>query len=295
MVTSARELGDGPKGMVAAGPPLEATAACIAALGGDGFDAALLSLLFGSIRFGCGGVMDLRPDRPPRQRLHRIAVGLRQLRPDAYLDGAYRLDPMHRLYVEGAPSGVYHLVEVAPEGFACSDYHQRFFALTGVSDELQFLVRGDDDSATAVFLERRRGQPPFEAADVAAARAMWPLVAALVEAQRRARARPPLGDDDRLTHAKLRGTLERFGRSRLSPREHEVLRLMIQGYATPAIAERLGLSPGTVKNHRKAIHRKLEVSSQAGLLALVLGALPHVVPDGSDDPLEALARAPVAR
>jgi DNA-binding NarL/FixJ family response regulator len=42
----------------------------------------------------------------------------------------------------------------------------------------------------------------------------------------------------------------------LSAREFEVLRLLVQGYTLPSIAERLGLSQKTVANHQSVIRHK---------------------------------------
>jgi DNA-binding NarL/FixJ family response regulator len=42
----------------------------------------------------------------------------------------------------------------------------------------------------------------------------------------------------------------------LSAREFEVLRLLVQGYTLPSIAERLGVSQKTVANHQSAIRQK---------------------------------------
>jgi DNA-binding NarL/FixJ family response regulator len=53
----------------------------------------------------------------------------------------------------------------------------------------------------------------------------------------------------------------------LSPREREVLRVFRASPRTAAVASLLNISPHTVKNHLKAIFRKLDVSSQAELLA----------------------------
>jgi DNA-binding CsgD family transcriptional regulator len=55
---------------------------------------------------------------------------------------------------------------------------------------------------------------------------------------------------------------------RLSPREGEIARLLLDGCSTEAIALRLNLSRHTVKDHRKQIFRKLSISSLAELFAL---------------------------
>lgn len=49
----------------------------------------------------------------------------------------------------------------------------------------------------------------------------------------------------------------------LTEREREVLTLIAQGYANPAIAEKLVLSPKTVRNHVSNIFSKLQVAGRA--------------------------------
>ena len=60
-------------------------------------------------------------------------------------------------------------------------------------------------------------------------------------------------------------------RRRLTAREAEVAALLCRGLAVKEVAMRLGLSPHTVGDHVKAIHRKLGVASRGQLLARLLG------------------------
>ena len=55
----------------------------------------------------------------------------------------------------------------------------------------------------------------------------------------------------------------------LSPREKEVLGCLVAGSRVPAIASRLHISPHTVRNHLKAVFRKLDVQSQSQLIERV--------------------------
>ncbi|MFB2919555.1 MULTISPECIES: response regulator [Aerosakkonema] len=59
----------------------------------------------------------------------------------------------------------------------------------------------------------------------------------------------------------------------LSQRELEVLKLMVEGYSNPEIAEALYLSPNTVKTHVRGIMNKLSVDDrvQAAVVALRSG------------------------
>jgi DNA-binding CsgD family transcriptional regulator len=64
-----------------------------------------------------------------------------------------------------------------------------------------------------------------------------------------------------------RGELEA---SLLSPREVEVLQLAAQGLSAPRTAERLFLSPATVKTHLENIYAKLGVSDKPSAVATAL-------------------------
>ena len=66
----------------------------------------------------------------------------------------------------------------------------------------------------------------------------------------------------RATDDGLRGIVEQ-----LSPREREILDAVASGQRVGSIARRFAISPYTVRNHLKAIFRKLGVHSQVELLA----------------------------
>jgi len=65
----------------------------------------------------------------------------------------------------------------------------------------------------------------------------------------------------------------------LSPREQEVVRLVMKGLSTRGIAQLLDISPWTVSTHLRRIFLKLSVSSRAEMVAAVLreGVLVGVV------------------
>jgi DNA-binding CsgD family transcriptional regulator len=66
--------------------------------------------------------------------------------------------------------------------------------------------------------------------------------------------------------------------ARLTEREQQVVLLTLQGHPVIAIARRLGLSRGTVKNHRLAIYRKLDITTERELFGEYLAALGEGAP-----------------
>ena len=60
------------------------------------------------------------------------------------------------------------------------------------------------------------------------------------------------------------------GAPRLTPRQREVLRLIVDGLSAPSIARRLGISVHTVRNHIQLIYKSLRVSNRAEAVSKVL-------------------------
>jgi two-component system, NarL family, nitrate/nitrite response regulator NarL len=56
----------------------------------------------------------------------------------------------------------------------------------------------------------------------------------------------------------------------LSPREQEILQLIAAGELAPDIAQRLGLSPATVRTHLQHLYEKLGVSDRAAAVAVAM-------------------------
>jgi DNA-binding NarL/FixJ family response regulator len=71
------------------------------------------------------------------------------------------------------------------------------------------------------------------------------------------------------THGRRRVIAGSEGRAELSGREWEVLELMCDGLSGTQVADRLSLSPITVRRHLGEVIRKLGVSDRASAIALV--------------------------
>ena len=59
----------------------------------------------------------------------------------------------------------------------------------------------------------------------------------------------------------------------LTPREREIVKLILQGFPNSKIAEKLDISTGTVKNHRWRLYYKIDITSERELFLMLLSDL----------------------
>ena len=213
--------------------------------------------------------------RQPEVVLHRVVAaadsGIDRVRiRDLYDAGYFRFDPFYRYWRDGGTAGLVTMRQTAGNGPGDRAYMAEFMPVTGMADDIALLLDLDGEHALALCLERRRR---YDAAELARVAALEPLLAGLAASHGRLLAhqggagpagRPPLDFE-----AAVAGFLP----GRLTVRERTIVRLALAGFANEAIARRLALSTGTVKNHRKRIHAKLDITSERELFSLFLGHL----------------------
>lgn len=201
--------------------------------------------------------------------LHDVSAGPQSAENLAtYLKGAYLLDPFYRAFADGVPPGCYRLQQLAPSAFRSSEYYRLHFARTGIADEIGYLVPLDRGAGMHLSLGVRGAQARFSAAQHRLLQDFAPLVEELLR-----RHGAPSAPTHRALTTQLDSALKLFGRDFLTDRESEVIQLLLRGHSTKSIAERLRISPETVKLHRKHSYAKLDVSSQAELFHLFIDAL----------------------
>ena len=257
----------------------------------DWFD-AVLNLLGTVCSSDSGGVMMYHRQQRPRRIVHRFNPQERALPEDAYLSGPYVLCPNYQLFAQGCPSGIYWLRDIAPDDFYDSEFYRVFYSQIGLSDSIDLLWRINDDTALNIFIERSIHHAKFQAEDIVAISQLLPLIFASAAKHHELTAAVSRRDTDSLTHRKVQNTIENFASSLLTQRERQVLFYMISGYSSALTAQRLTTTEGTIKIHRKNIHRKLDISSQAELFSLFINCIPFASTEGAGDPLETYQSAP---
>lgn len=66
---------------------------------------------------------------------------------------------------------------------------------------------------------------------------------------------------------------ERLHRYSLTPREEEIVYLLLQRYTNKQIAQRCYVSEQTVKDHLKHVYGKVDIHQRTALLARLLGTV----------------------
>ena len=171
----------------------------------------------------------------------------------------------HRAAGADAAEDAFTLRQLAPCGFYHSDYYRNFYRKPGWHDEAGVLLQLTPERGLGVFFGSARRTVAVrypQRADLRSALTLVKSVARLHGEVVAAPAEADTGNDD--------GAQARY---LLTPREREIVDLILAGCGSQQIADRLFISLGTVKNHRKNIYGKLNIGSQAELFSLLLTAL----------------------
>lgn len=133
------------------------------------------------------------------------------------------------------------------------------------------------DWCLGIFLDR--GRPKFSAAEVERLETFFAVFAALHSQDVRLRApdfRRTAQEAERGREPELAGKLSLPDTlwPDLTQRERELVALMLAGHPPAAIAQRLGISAGTVKNHRRNIYLKLDITTERELFLQYINPLP---------------------
>jgi DNA-binding CsgD family transcriptional regulator len=257
----------------------------IAKIGEKDFFDHVIEVLCAYAHCECGEVMRYSRTEGARSMAQKLDFTGRVAGPEAYFDHFYAEDPLYLAFRDDAPPGFYLTAELA-KAYPNSRYYSDFLPKTNLGQEISFLMPEQDGWAVVVWVGRYAGSAPFAPVEMDALEVLEPLLRSCVQRH------VAMAGYDASTDAaqaqfqkKLDAAFEQFASTRLTERERQVLRYTLFGYSAALTGERLGISEGTVKNHRKAIHRKLEISSRAELFSLFLQCLPYAGGDSGPDPL----------
>ncbi|MFE0014338.1 response regulator transcription factor [Mesorhizobium sp. NPDC059054] len=255
----------------------------LAGVGSLDFQERLAQSLKQHVKVDAGLILLYRRDTAPKILFNDWCTdrGLSDIR--AYLHGSYRLDPFYRLALDNGDDGLYRLNQIAPS-LDRSQYYRDYYRHSGLHDEFNIFVSLDTDTKVAISLARRRSHEIFSGEDAEFLQTVAPLLSQAVLKHYRDLRPEVLEDQGSLLQSVLAQALRNFGRSVLTPRECEVAQLILRGFSVKGAASRLGISPATVKLHRRNLYAKLDIASQTALFSLFIDAAASAG-NASEDPL----------
>ncbi|MDB5994180.1 MAG: helix-turn-helix transcriptional regulator [Pseudomonas sp.] len=246
-------------------PVHQGLARMFGAVGQDGFWRALIDTLRLLVPLDNALVAVMQAGRVPRLLMDVDTQGGGEEHEELadYRAGMYLLDPFYLAVCAGIADGLHSLESVAPDQFQQSEYYLSYFSSVVGGDELQFMVNVDG-AVLGLSLGRSARFSLEEQGRLLCVRD-WVLAAM----RRHVQLMPLEGPATEAVAGDLATLFDRFD-ARLTVREVETARLILQGFSSKAIAQQMAISPETVKVHRRNLYHKLNVNGHGELFALVL-------------------------
>lgn len=199
-----------------------------------------------------------------------------------YLNGTYLVDPFYHATVAEIEPGLYRMRDLAPDEFYQQVGTHPGYVSPCVSDkpgflseEIGYFARTGHGAFIVLSLMRLHDDPPFSAAEFAWLNRIEPVVLSALAHHWRDLGVAETEENtntaclsDHVQHA-----FTTFGDSMLTAREQDVVQLILRGHSTESIGHNLGISPSTVKIHRRNLYAKLGISSQSELFSLFIDLL----------------------
>ena len=260
-------------------------AAILPELGSDRLPSLLLSMIKSLVPFSNAVILHYIKGEVPRVHYDIPTLEREESQIGAFVTGAFLLDPFYRAAVDNKKSGLFRLSYLAPEGFDKTEYYRSYFKYTQIKDEAGYIFHLPGDQFLNISLSRLAFSKRFDRTQMAILADITEIMESICIAQWGGEVKKLQAESGNQLPVQLDNALKYFGTAYLTERESQVVHLFLHGHSTKSIAERLGISPETVKLHRKNSYAKLDVSSQAELFYLFIDSLASLSNYSGGDPL----------
>lgn len=253
----------------------EACAQAIGALHGESFAPALVAAIRSVVPFEHSVSFAYCGDRRPIALHADFPDWKYKVMVEDYQAGPYLLDPFY-LHCAAMPEPrLVRLRELAPDRFYQGEYFRNYYVQTELAEEIGFMLPVGRE--VHVVISAMRAGRVFSAREFRDLSGVVPVVGALAAHQwsglaERFRAAPAAPDGQRLSGL-IDAAFRSLGANLLTPREVEVVEYTLKGHSAEATGLALGISPGTVRIHRRNIYAKLRIGSQGELFSRFIAAL----------------------
>ncbi len=242
------------------GLPAPALAASLAAVGTSEYLSRLIDLVGSLARHDRVTAVRYSTKARPEFLAHR---NFSDELANRYLEVYYPYDPFYAYWRDHERPGIVPLRRFTTREFKQGLYIAEFLYRSVITDEIGVLIDDGGHWSLAVFLERSTRR--FGTRDIERLEAAFPSLAAIHALHRRLAAPGPAGDGSHepgKPAARLSHRLPKELWTNLTGRERDIVQLILAGHPSSGIAERLGISPGTVRIHRQSIYAKLDITTE---------------------------------
>jgi DNA-binding CsgD family transcriptional regulator len=255
---------NGPELFIAAGHLVDA-------IGAKRFPAALAELLRTAVPYSYTVIFGYRGAARPLDLFDDFPTSRRKIFVTDYLEGPYLLDPFYLAANRLVSPGLYRMRDLAPDRFYQGEYYRSYYAKTGLAEEIGFFI--DLVPSVCITVSLMRAEKVFSARDLRALQELEPVVRAAARKHWAGLSDPVQIADPTGKEARVEESFASFGQGILTAREREIVEHTLKGHSAEAIGEILGITPGTVRIHRRNVYSKLRISSQGELFSRFIQTL----------------------
>ncbi|MCP3675182.1 MAG: helix-turn-helix transcriptional regulator [Gammaproteobacteria bacterium] len=234
------------------------------------------------IQASSGMITLLSLSKKPKTICHRLLANENpKHQVENYNDGAFLLDPFYIKAFHEKASGIFVLDELIPEGFEESEYYNHFYKQLGYVDEVNVIIQVNESDSITVSLVRQKNEDKFSEEDINQLEVIYPTLKVIFWQWF-------IKSDKSISsslESQIDNALANFGSSILTPKESEILQLILHGHAIKSIAQKLQNSIETIRHHRKNIYNKLDISSQSELFYLFIASVQAMPDNSTSDPM----------
>jgi DNA-binding CsgD family transcriptional regulator len=181
---------------------------------------------------------------------------------ERYLADYYAFDPFYAWWRRERTPGIVPLKALPDDEMKRGQYIAGFLAKSEICDEVGILLADGGDWCLGIFLDRT--SKPFRDGEIAILNDRFAVFSAL-HAQHRARHASDESQSQPGMKPQSEPRIPDDLWPELSERERQLVQLILAGHPSATIAERLGITVGTVKNHRRRIYEKLDITTEREL------------------------------
>lgn len=207
-----------------------------------------------------------------------------------YMSSTYVLCPFYRKFRRGMQTGVYRVIDLVSECPSEVTELGKYRISRVASEASGYLTDGwppgrqelciavelPDGECLGINLARHSSKEAFSRKDVESARSVTPFISASFRRYWRH------AHSEWRGHSKcLQGEAASLASySQLTPREREVVQLLLKGHSNLSVSLLLDISVTTVKTHRKNLYAKLGIATLFDLFSLFGGPQGRITRDG---------------